>query len=86
MFTVKLMKYNYASTPGGEPSPASTTAISMREASAVHLTLEKDGRQVLQLGDAPGGTMEITIGSREDCSYNVAYIMNASGKTVETVR
>jgi hypothetical protein len=86
MFTVKLMKYDYASSLDGVPSPASTTGISVREANAVHLRIEKDGRQVLQLGDAPGDTMEVTIGSREDCAYNLAYIMNAAGKTVETVR
>lgn len=83
MFTVKLMKYEYLH---GDGAPASTTGISVREANAVHLTFDKDGRQVLQLGDAPGETMEVTVGSREDCSYSVAYIMNAGGKTVETIR
>lgn len=86
MLTVKLMKYEYASDLGGNQSPASTTGISVREANAVHLIIEKDGRQVLQLGDAPGETMEVIIGSRPDCSYNVAYVMNGAGKTVEIIR
>jgi hypothetical protein len=84
MFIVKLMRYE----PG---APSQTDAISIREANAVHVRYENDLRTVVQLGDAPGapGTseaMEVTIGDREDCSYNVAYIMNMQGKTIETIR
>jgi hypothetical protein len=87
MFIVKLMKYDRIH-PG---APSATDAISIREANAVHVRYEADSRTVLQLGDAPGapGTndaMEVTIGDRPDCSYNVAYIMNLHGKTVETIR
>lgn len=88
MFIVKLMRYG-RDQPANVPSP--TDAISIREASAVHVRYEKDLRTVLQLGDAPGipGTneaMEVTVGDREDCSYNVAYVMNMQGKTIETIR
>lgn len=83
MLIVKLMKYE-ATEP--ETAPSATAGISIREANAVHVRYEADLRTVLQLGDAPGETFEVTIGNRPDCAYSVAYIMNASGKTVETIR
>jgi hypothetical protein len=86
MFTIKLIKYESNKSVNGTQVPSSTKGISVREANSVHLIIEEDGRQVLQLGDAPGETMEVTVGSRQDCSYSVAFIMNASGKTVETIR
>jgi hypothetical protein len=52
----------------------------------VHVRYETDLRTVLQLGDAPGETMEVTVGGRPDCAYTVAYVMNASGKTIDTIR
>jgi hypothetical protein len=81
MFLVKLM----ASEPR-DGGPESTTGTSLRESQTVHVRYEKDGRTVLQLGDAPGETFETTIGERPDCSYRVAYVMNEQGKTVETIR
>lgn len=83
MFIVKLIKYDIAQIVD---APSQTSCISIRECNAVHLRYEVDGRQVLQLGDAPGGTMEMTVGSQADCSYSVAFVMNAQGKTVETIR
>ena len=83
MFIVKLMKYEPTAS---EKVPSATAVISIREAIAVHVRYETDLRAVLQLGDAPGETFEVTVGDRPDCSYNIAYIMNAQGKTVETIR
>ncbi len=83
MFIVKLMKY--LKDKDGN-APAEIAGISIREASAIHVRYEPDFRTVLQLGDAPGDTFEVTVGDRSDCSYNVAFVMNASGKTVETIR
>lgn len=82
MLIVKLMKYE----PTVDNVPTATAGISIREANAVHVRYVADLRTVLQLGDAPGDTTEVTIGNHADCAYNVAYIMNASGKTVETIR
>ena len=81
MLTVKLMKYG----PTND-KPSFTEGVSIRECKTAHVRYEADMRCVLQLGDAPGETMEVTIGERADCSYNVAYIMNDAGRTVETVR
>jgi hypothetical protein len=83
MLTVKLMKFEANADPG---RPASTDGICVRECKAAHVRYEVDGRKVLQLGDAPGETMEVTVGERIDCSYTVAYIMNEAGRTVETIR
>jgi hypothetical protein len=83
MLTVKLMKYN---SSGDSNRPATAEVIAVRECNAAHVLYDKDGRTVLQLGDAPGSTMEVTIGDRKDCSYSVAYIMNEAGRTVETIR
>lgn len=83
MFMVKLIKY-VADRHGN--APVEIADISLREAQAIHVRHEADLRKVVQLGDAPGETMEFTVGDRPDCSYNVAYVMNAQGKTVETIR
>ena len=82
MLTVKLMRYE----PNDSSKPVSTKGITVRECKAAHVMYENDGRTVLQLGDAPGETMEVTIGDRPDCSYSVAYVMNEAGRTVETIR
>lgn len=83
MLTVKFVKYG----PGvADQAPAPLEAISIRQAASVHLRFEKDGRQVLQCGDAPGETWEATVGLRNDCRYTLAYIMNEAGKTVDTIR
>lgn len=82
MFTIRLVKYS-----GREPGrPSETAAYSIREAKSVHVRYEPSHRAVLQLGDAPGVTDEFTVGEGPDCAYNVAYIMNEYGKTVDTLR
>lgn len=82
MFTVKFLKYGPHSTD--KPTPIERAV--MREAGAVHVCKDEQGRRVLQLGDAPNETQEFTVGmDRTDCSYDIAYIMNSTGKTVETV-
>lgn len=83
MLIVKLMKYE-ATEP--ETAPSATAGIYIREASAVDVRYEANLRAVLRLEDLSGESLEVIIGSRPDCAYNVAYIMNASGKTVETIR
>ena len=84
MFIVKLIRYEKAAD--GQNVPVKDLGITLRECAAVHTYYDSLVRQIVQLGDAPGDTMEITIGDREDCSYRMAYIMNSQGKTVETVR
>lgn len=81
MLTVKFMKYG----PAFEQQPTHTEAICIREAAAVHVRYGADGRAVVQCNDAPGETYEVTVGDKES-SFNVAYIMNKEGRTVETVR
>jgi hypothetical protein len=81
MLTVKFVKY----LDQGD-GPVATEAVCLRQATAVHVTIEKDGRQAVQCGDAPGETFEVTVGGGEHCSYNVAYVMNDAGRTVETIR
>jgi hypothetical protein len=82
MFTVRLVQY--AENVAGQPT--ATAGYSIREAKTVHVRYEPDMRAVLQLGDAPGETDEFTIGSAPNCAYNVAYVMNERGKTVDTIR
>jgi len=82
MFTVKLMKYG----PHSTHAPTPIVGISLHEVDGIHVRLEEDGRQVLQLGNAPGPTMEVTVGlDQSNCSYDVAYIMNSSGQTVDKI-
>lgn len=91
MFTVKFLK-NERTAPIN--APAATEAVMIREASAVHIRYEPyhapsdtAPRIVVQLGDAPGETLEVTVGDgHQHCQYSIAYIMNSAGKTVETIR
>lgn len=84
MLTVKLVKYD--ETPPTIPVPTKTDAYSIREAASLHVRYEKDGRTVVQLGDAPGETQEFTIGSyRADTAYSVAYVMNHTGRTIDKI-
>lgn len=85
MFTVKFVTYDRPAAS----TPASTRYFALRVAAAVYVEMEADGRQVVQLNGIPGATDEferVTVGAVGDTSYDVAYIMNAAGKTVETVR
>jgi hypothetical protein len=82
MLTIKLVKYEEACSNN---APAYTEAVCVREAKAVYVTMLPDLRAMVQCGDAPGDTFEVTVG-KKDCSYNVAYIMNEHGRTIETIR
>lgn len=82
MLTIKLMKFNRPDAG----VPAFTEGYAIREAHSVHVTYKDGGRTLLQMNDAPGETIEIEIGEGLGCSYDVAYVMNASGKTVDTIR
>lgn len=83
MFTVKLVKYDRS---GPEGAPRAIQLIALREASAVFLDVEADGRQVLQLGAAPSDVERLPVGERLDAAYDIAFVMNSTGKTVETIR
>ena len=83
MLTVKFMKYK---SMNAENQPTETEHIAIYHAPSIHITFEKDGRQVVQLGDAPNETVTMTVGlHREDTAYHRAYVMNEKGKTVETI-
>jgi hypothetical protein len=82
MFTIRLEKYQKTVPEGG---PCAPEAYSIRHATTVHVRYEADGRRVMQLGDAPGETVEVTVGGRPDCAYDVAYVMNEAGKTVDKI-
>ena len=93
MLTVKFVKYR-AVTPDGitpplqNPPPAGIEFFALRPAEEVYVDTEKDGRQVVQLvnnGDFACGD-RITVGRIGETSYDVAYVLNAEGKTIETVR
>lgn len=83
MFIVKFVKFVKATPLGG---PDGIEHVAIYPASSVHVSWEKDRRQVVQLGDAPDPTVEYTVGERLDTQYDVAYVMNEKGKTVETIR
>jgi len=84
MLTIKLMKYG---PTVDSDVPTYTDGITIKQAKSVHVRYEKDLRTVLQLGDAPGETEEISIGPlNSPVQYNCAYIMNDAGRTVETIR
>lgn len=79
MFTVKFMKFG----PEGTDRPTHTENVMVRETNAVHVRLEH-GKSVVQLGDAPDQTYEVTVGA-DECAYHKAYVMNEAGRTVETI-
>lgn len=79
MFTVKFVKYD---TPSPGAPPPSTRIVAFHRAESVYLDVENDGRQVVTLG-----AERYTVGqNRSDTLYDVAYVMNADGRTIETVR
>jgi hypothetical protein len=48
---------------------------------------EKDGRRVLQLNDAPEeDTKEFTLGAFPAAQYQMAFVMNSAGKTIDVIR
>ena len=88
MLTVKFVKYlKQYDRASDSQVPCATEHVVIYSAPSVHLSFEKDGRQVVQLGDAPEITVEFTVGSdRPDVQYHAAYVMNENGKTVDTIR
>jgi hypothetical protein len=83
MLTIKLMKYG----PTGRTITPKTylTAVAVHSAREVFLDYEQDGRAVLRW-DRAGESLAVTVGETGDTSYDVAYIMNEAGKTIETIR
>ena len=80
MFTIKLLRYG----PQHSDCPMYTEYLVLRYATAVHVRYVEGLKALLQLGDAPSDTTEVSVGP--DAEFSVAYIMNEAGRTVETVR
>jgi hypothetical protein len=80
MLTVKFMKYG---PENGTPSY--TDSICIRTAESVHVKLEEDRSSTVTL-DSGGETIKITVGRWAACEYNVAYVTNETGRTVETIK
>lgn len=90
MLTVKFLKYAYNCNLSGPPSPGATTHIAVHPAKAVHVELtDVHGRSVVGVEHPTTGEVErFTVSGvdRDDVAFNVAYVMNDAGKTVETIR
>lgn len=85
MFTVKFLRYD---TIEGRPTHTERACVRMAKAVHARFTSKIDngsGHTIVQLGDAPDETMELTVGGR-DGEYSVAYVMNEAGRTMETIR
>lgn len=80
MLTIKLMKYGPEGR-GAETPGTYVQSIAMHSAKDVYLNYEKGGQAVLSWDEA-----SITVGNEGHCTFDVAYIMNESGKTVDTIR
>jgi hypothetical protein len=95
MLTVKLMKFSKPTYSGSTDGPTTrdpgyTETIVVHPAEAVFVECsDKHGRQVVGVQSPKSGEIErFTIGDaeRDDVMFNVAYVMNEAGRTVETVR
>lgn len=95
MLTVKMLKYSIPTYSGSTDGPTTrdpgyTEHVVVHPADAVFVECsDKHGRQVLGIKHPRTGEVErFTIGDaeRDDVQFNVAYVMNDAGKTVETVR
>lgn len=79
MLTIKLMKYG---PEGRAVTPNTfTEAVVFHTAKEIFLNYEKDGRAVLSFDDK-----SLTVGEVGQTMFDVAYIMNDTAKTIETVR
>lgn len=90
MLTVKFLKYAYNSNLSGPPSPNSTTHIVLHPARAVFVEVtDVHGRSVVGVEHPTTREVErftVSGAERDDVMFNVAYVMNDAGKTVETIR
>jgi hypothetical protein len=91
MFTVKMIKYGCSKNGDGSGSMAPThmESIVLRQTESVSLNCDDLGNQILGVQNPKTGEIErFAIGSadRKDVVFNVAYVMNELGKTIETVR
>ena len=85
MLTVKFLKYGPADTD----QPSYTESVVLRPADVVFVECsDVHGRQVVGVQHPKTGEIDrYTIGTnRSDVMFNVAYVMNDAGKTVETIR
>jgi hypothetical protein len=85
MLTVKFLKYQ-VSKPSGGPCCMEHVVVHSAKIVCVELT-DVHGRSVVTL-EKDSGQESFTIGdvARTDVMFNVAYVMNDAGKTVETIR
>jgi hypothetical protein len=95
MLTVKFMKFSRPTYSGSTEGPTTrdpgyTEAVVLHPAKAVFVECsDAHGRQVVGIQNPVTDEIErFTIGDaeRDDIAFNVAYVMNDAGKTVETVR
>lgn len=97
MLTVKMLKLSKPTYSGSTDGPSTrdpgyTEQVVVYPADAVFVECaDKHGRQVLGIQDPKNPSADpirFTIGGaeRDDVMFNVAYIMNDKGTTVETIR
>lgn len=84
MLTIKFLKYGELDKDSGKPTY--TESVFVRSATDVKIVYEKDNNPNVILSDIHGLKDEYKLGRAIDCYYEVAYIMNEAGKTVETIR
>jgi hypothetical protein len=95
MLTVKLMKFSPKTYSGSTDGPTTlnprfTEAVVIHPATAVFIECnDKHGRQVVGIQNPKGDEiLRVTVGDegQTDTEFSVAYIVNAEGRIVETVR
>jgi hypothetical protein len=95
MLTVKMLKFSKPTYSGSTDGPSTrdpgyTETVVVHPADAVFVECsDKHGRQVVGVQNPKNGEIErFTIGDaeRDDVMFNVAYVMNDAGRTVETIR
>jgi hypothetical protein len=85
MLTVKFLKYGRDKNSLDKPSYTKSSMI--RETKEVHIVLEGFFPCTsLTLINPAGEELAYLVGPGDDTEWSVAYVMNESGKTVETIR
>lgn len=80
MLTVKMIKYR-RSQDGMVTEDIEKEFI--RESRSTLVTCEPDNVRILQLGDAtPGESTAYRLGTRSDCQFDVAYLINENGQAI----
>ena len=76
MLTVKFVTYHKE-----QGKPSAVKFMRFASAQSLYLDYENDGRAILRFNDE-----SVSVGEIGDTSYDVAYVMNEAGKTVDTVK